>query len=300
VLGTGLTAHAILKYSAATERTMAQLGTLNVNYMPGGTNIAIAINGEALPGSLGVSPGTSIDFGPVCVGATVTQPVSLYATAAGRVAVNSVSPPQAPFSATNANGTLMGNHGNMLTLMASVTPTTAGDLTDKLVVHTSLPMPDQDVALTAKAMPAGVTATPDSVHFGPNRVMMTTTTKDVIVSNCGAAPLTFTAARIEGVDAADFALVSALPTQPIAQRAATTFLIVMTPHGNGGKQAQLVLEHDGGAPITVPLDGNGFGGDPPSTGEKGTYYSCNAGGASAFGAGLGIAIIALARRRRRR
>lgn len=299
-LGPGGTAHAILHYAAGAERPMGQLGTLNVSYTPGGANIAVAINGEALTGTLGVSPGTAIDFGPVCVGATVTQPVSLYASAAGRVAVSSVSPPQAPFSATSANGTLQGNHGNTLMLMASVMPTAAGDLSDKLVVHTNLPTPDQDVALTAKALPAGVTATPDSVHFGPTRAEMTTTAKEIIVSNCGTAPLTFSAAHVEGADAADFAVVSAVPAQPIAQRASTTFLVVMTPHGNGAKQAQLVLDHDAGAPIVVPLDGNGFGGGEVSTGEKGTYYTCNAGGASAAGAGLGLAIVALARVRRRR
>ena len=129
---------------------------------------------------------------------------------------------------------------------------------------------------------------------------MTTTAKELIVTNCGTAPLTFSSARIEGTDAADFALVSALPSQPLAQRADTTFLVVMTPHANGGKQAQLVIEHDGGAPITVALDGNGFGGDDTSGGEKGTYYSCNAGGASTLGAGLGLAIVAVCSYRRRR
>lgn len=298
-LGPGETAHAILHYAAGSERPMGQLGTLNIDYSPGGSNIAVAINGEALTGTLGVSPGTAIDFGPVCIGATVTQPVTLYASAAGRVDVSSVTAPQAPFSATSTTGMLQGNHGNMLMLVAGVAPTAPGDLSDKLVVHTNLPVPDQEVALTAKALPAGVSATPANVHFGPTRTMMTTTAKEVVVSNCSAGPLKVAATRIEGADAADFAVVSAPPSQPIAERGSSSFLVVMTPHGNGGKQAQLVIEFDGGSVTTVPLDGNGFGGDDASGGEKGTYYSCNAGGASAFGAGLGLAILAILRRRRR-
>ncbi|MBL9013383.1 MAG: choice-of-anchor D domain-containing protein [Myxococcales bacterium] len=297
-LGPGQTAHAILTFSAASERTMAQLGTLDVNYSPGGSNIAIAINGEALPGTLGVSPGTAIDFGPVCVGATVMQPVTLYASAAGEFDVTGVTTPQAPFSATSTSGTLLGNRGNMLMLMVEASPTAPGDLTDKLVVHTTLAVPEQVVSLTAKALPAGVSPTPGAVHFGPNRVDMTTTAKEVIVTNCDGGDLTVQSSRIEGVDAADFTVVSQLP-QPLPTRGSTRVLIVMTPHANGSKQATLVLGLSNGAELTVSLDGNGFAGDDASDGAKGTYYACDAGGASGFGAALGLVALGLVRRRRR-
>lgn len=295
-IGSGSSVVAKLHYAAITDHPMSRLGTLNVNYT-GGTNLGVAINGEALPGNLGVSPGTSIDFGPVCAGARVDQTVSLYASAAGAFDVTSVTPPSAPFMATTTSGSLKGNHGNSLMLTASVMPTAAGDLTDKLVVNTNLPMPAQNVALTAKALPAGVTPTPDVVHFGPNRVMQTTTTKEIIVSNCGSSPITFTSARIEGASAEEFALVSELPGGAIDQRASTKLLVVMTARSNGNKQAQLVLEHSGGT-VAVGLDGNGFGGDDVSIGEDTTYYACNAGGASGFGA-LGIGLLAVLRRRRR-
>ena len=298
-IGTGSSVVAKLHYTAATDHPMSRLGTLNVSYTGAtGSNLGVAINGEALPGNLGVSPGTSIDFGPVCVGAKVDQTVSLYASAAGAIDVAGVTSPSAPFSATTTSGALKGNHGNSLSLTASVMPTVPGDLSDKLVVNTNLPVPAQNVALTATALPAGLTPTPDVVHFGPNRVMMTTTTKEIIVSNCGTAPITFTASRIEGANAAEFALVSELPGGAIDQRASTKLLVVMTARSNGNKQAQLVLEHSGGT-ITVGLDGNGFGGDDVSIGEDKTYYSCNAGGASALGASLGLGLIALLRRRRR-
>jgi hypothetical protein len=296
-LGAGSSFVAKLHYAAATDHPMSLLGTLNVNYS-GGTNLGVAINGEALPGTLGVSPGTSIDFGPVCAGAKVDQAVTLYASAAGTVDVTSVSPPGAPFTATSTSGKLTGNHGSSLMLTASVMPVVAGDLSDKLVVHTNLTMPDQNVALTAKVLPTGVMPTPDVVHFGPNRVMQTTTTKEITVSNCGTSPITFSAARLEGASAAEFALVSELPAGAIDQRGSAKFLVVMTARSNGSKQAQLVFEHSGGT-VAVDLDGNGFGGDDVSIGEDKTYYSCNAGGASAFGASLGLGLIALLRRRRR-
>jgi uncharacterized protein (TIGR03382 family) len=298
-IASGATAHAILHYTAASERTMTQLGTLNVNYTSG-TNNPVVINGEALTGALGVSPGMAYDFGPVCVNQTVTQPVTLYASASGRVTVTSVTPPALPFTATTTAGTLQANHGNMLMLTAGVTPTAPGNLSDKITINTNLvTMPNPEIALTATALPAGVTPTPDKIHFGPAHTMTTTTGKEVIVSNCGTSPITFTSATIEGASAAEFAVVSALPTAAVGQKASTTFLVVMTPQTNGQKAAQLVLVYDQGT-IMVDLDGNGFGGGDTSTGDRTTYYACNAGGAGGMVGMLAVGVLVVRRRRRRR
>ena len=298
-IAVGGMAHAILHYSAATERTMTQLGTLNVNYTAG-TNNPVVINGEALTGTLGVSPGMAYDFGPVCVNQTVTQPVTLYASASGKVVVSSVTAPALPFTSTTTNGTLQANHGNMLMLTAGVTPTVPGNLSDKITIHTNLAtMPNPEIALTATALPAGVTPTPDALHFGPAHTMTTTTGKEVIVSNCGSSPITFTSATIEGASAAEFAVVSALPTAAVGQKSSTTFLVVMTPQTNGQKAAQLVLVYDHGT-IMIDLDGDGFGLADPSNGDRTTYYACNAGGAGGVAGGLAVAVLVLRRRRRRR
>ena len=271
---------------------MGPLATLMVNGQ------AVAVNGEALVGTLGVSPGTTINFGPVCVGATVTEPVRLYASDSGKVTITSITPPVAPFTATAASGPLQGSHANELMLTAGVTPTAAGDLTGKLVVHTDLVMANPEIDLMAKALPAGISPTPDTVHFGQSRVTATTTTKEVIISNCGTAPITFASSRIEGPSAAEFALVSVLPMTTIAQRASTTLLVVMTAQTNGPKIAQLILETSAG-PVVVNLDGNAFGAEDSSGGRDETYYSCNAGGGAGLGGAFGVLLLALRRRRAR-
>ncbi len=291
-LGSGSAATVTLHYSAATAHQNGLLATLTVNGQ------AVAVTGEALNGTLGVSPGTTIDFGPVCVGASVSQPVSLYASDAADLTVTAITPPAAPFTATATQGLLQGSHANQLQMMAGVAPAMPGELTGSIVVHTDLVQPAQNIALLATALPAGVSPTPDTIHFGSSRTLMTTSFKEVIVSNCGTTPITFASTRIEGASAADFAVVSELPTAPLAQRASTKILVVMTPHSNGAKQAQLFLEHDGGV-VTVDLDGAGFGGTDDNGGGKNTYYSnCNAGGASGLGGSLAVLVLALRRRRR--
>ena len=291
-LGSGSSATVTLHYSAATQHQNGLLATLTINGQ------AVAVTGEALTGTLGVSPGTTIDFGPVCVGATVSQPVSLYASNAGEFNVTEITPPAPPFTATATGGLLQGSHANQLTMMAGVAPTMPGELAGTIIVRTDLVQADQEIKLLATGLPAGVSPTPDAIHFGPGHVMTTTSVKEVIVSNCGVAPITFTRTRLEGVSAADFAVVSELPTTPLGQKASTKILVVMTPHSNGAKQAQLFLDHGGGV-VTVDLDGVGFGGADDGGGKEDTYYSnCNACGASGLGGALGVLLLVVRRRRR--
>jgi len=288
---------ATLHYSAAAERPAGSLGTLTVDYA-GGSPRNITINGTALVGELGSAP-AALDFGPVCVGATASKPVMVYASAAGDVDITSVTGAAAPFSVTRTPGTLMGNHGNTIDLMASVSPTVPGELTDSLTLNTNLPTnAARSIPLRATALPAGVTPTPDLVHFGPGRVGMTTSAKTIELTNCGSAPINITAARIEGAGAGDFTIVSPEnPVMSLPQMGSVKFLVVMSPRQNGSKAAQLVIEHGGGT-VIVALDGNGFGGDDGSLLDRGTYYACNAGAPVGF-APLALALLLLRRRRRR-
>ncbi len=292
----GGNAHAILHFTAATERQLGALANLTIGFM--GTSQTVIVNGEALKATLGTAPGTTVDFGPVCVGASATTDVQLFASGLGAIQLMSVTPPGPPFSASASAGTLMGNHANMIKLTAGVSPTAAGALADKVVLVTDIPgAPNQELKLLAAALPPGVSPTPAQVHFGPAHTMMTTPYKEIIVSNCGTTPITFTSARIEGGSASDFAVVSQLPTAPLDQKAAIKIDVVMTPQSNGGKTAKLILEYAGGE-VAVDLDGNGFGADEPSKGDRSTYYACNTGGGPT--AGVSVVVLALLLRRRRR
>jgi MYXO-CTERM domain-containing protein len=295
-LGVGAPATARLQYTAATEHPAGSLGTLTVNYS-GGSARNITINGTALTGEIGWAPAT-LDFGPVCVGATASAQVMVYASAAGDVDIVSVTGAAAPFGVSRTGGTLEGNHGNTIDLIAMVTPTAPGELTDSLTLNTNLPTnPAHAIPLEVTALPAGVTPTPGLVHFGPGRVGMTTAAKTIELSNCGSAPINITAARIEGASAGDFAIVSPEnPVMSLPQMGSVEFLVVMSPRLNGSKSAQLVIEHDGGT-VVAELDGNGFGGDDGDLVDRGTYYACSTGSGSAV-APIALALLLLRRRRR--
>lgn len=298
-VGSGGSFTARLRYAATTSHVSGPLGTLIVNYT-GGTARNITINGEALVGEIGTSPAI-VDFGPVCVGATIAKDVMVYASAAGDVTLSSVTGAAAPFSVTGPTGTLQGNHGNTLDVSASVSPTEPGNLEDQFVLNTNLPTnPSRSITLKAIALPPGVTPTPDLVHFGPGQVGTTTAAKTIVLSNCGNTAITITGARIQGASANDFAIVSpANPAMPLLQQASLEFLVVMSPQRIGTKAAQLVIEYDGGT-VAVDLDGNGFGGDDSDQSDRGTYYACSSGhGSSAALAPLALALLLVRRRRRR-
>ncbi len=285
----------VLRYTAATEHPFGRIDNLVITHDPGGTR-TIAINAEALVGEIGVTPAL-VDFGPVCPNSEKTSDLMVYATSSGPVNLTSITQPDAPFMVSGTGGQLAPNHGNIISLTARVSATTAGKLDDKFTLNTNIPGAGatHDVQLTGVALPAGVTPTPNVVHFGPGQIRSPTIAKRVTVSNCGESELAITGAHIEGPNAAEFAIVAPEdPGQTIPMMGELEFLVIMNPSTPGTKIAQLVVEHAGGT-IEADLDGNGFGAGDDG-GEKTTYYACNAGGAG----GLPIAFALLLMRRRRR
>lgn len=293
----GASTSIVLSYSAATEHPFGRIDNLVITHTPGGTR-TVAINAEALVGEIGVTPAL-VDFGPVCPGSEKTAELMVYASSSGPVNVTSITQPGAPFAVTGTGGMLEPNHGNIITLVARVSATTAGELDDEFTLNTNLPgaAAMHEVQLEGVALPAGVTPTPNVVHFGPGRIGATTTAKKITVSNCGTGELEITGARIVGPSASEFAIVGPEdPLQTIPTMGELQFLVIMNPSTTGTKNAKLVVEHAGGV-IEADLDGNGFGIDDAG-GEKTTYYTCSAGGAG--GAPLVLALVGLGLRRRRR
>ena len=96
------------------------------------------------------------------------------------------------------------------------------------------------------------------------------------------AAITAMNARIEGTDAADFAIVQQPDNAMIQPSQNASWLVVLQAHSIGPKEANFVVDFDGGT-ASVPLAGEGLGdmpgSDTPGTGEK-SYYTCAAGGAS--------------------
>ncbi|MGE0867274.1 MAG: choice-of-anchor D domain-containing protein [Kofleriaceae bacterium] len=284
-----------LSYAASAEH-VGTLGNLNVTET-GSPPRTVPISGEALIGEIGTSP-SSVDFGPVCAGGTLTREVMVYAAASGDIELASVTKPEAPFDSTTASGTLIGNHGAGVTLMTSVNAATAGEMTGRLVLSSNAPGDhEHEVPMMATVLSPGVGATPATVHFGGAMVGVLTTGKQIVISNCTPAEVEITDARIEGPNAQEFSIVTPEVLQvSLTERAAQTYVLVMSPRSVGSKSAQFVVEHAGGK-VIVALDGHGFS-DASTEGDRTTYYACNAGGLGGWP--VGLAFLGLVRWRRRR
>ena len=73
---------------------------------------------------------------------------------------------------------------------------------------------------------------------------------------------------------------------------------LMTPQSVGPKEAEFVVDYDGGT-VRVPLVGDGLGDlDPTGGADEFSYYECNAGGVAGL-APMALAMLGLLRRRRR-
>jgi uncharacterized protein (TIGR03382 family) len=182
-------------------------------------------------------------------------------------------------------------------------PVTAGHQVSTMMVDTDIPggTPHM-INLAVDGLTAGVSATPASLDFGSNPVLTTTIGQEVHLSNCATAAVTAMNARIEGTDAADFAIVQQPDSATIQPAQSASWLVVLQPHTTGPKEANFVVDYDGGT-ATVPLAGEGLGdmtgsGSNGGVGEK-SYYTCAAGGASSAWP-LALVAIAFTVRRRRR
>jgi uncharacterized protein (TIGR03382 family) len=288
-------------FSAASKETAT--GQLTVTY-DGGQQRTSSISAKALSTSMAVTPDGDIDFGPVCSGQTAPpKKFTIIANDEGPFKVNTITTPDAPFIVMGAPAlpaAVQGNDGNEVTFMVTAAPTTAGQQVSTMMVDTDIPggTPHM-INLSVNGLSAGVSATPDSIDFGSNPIDSATIGQQVELSNCATAPVTASNARIEGKDAADFAIVQQPDSAMIQPTNSASWLVVLQAHTAGPKEASFLVDYDGGTAM-VPLAGEGLGdmtGSGGPGGEK-SYYSCAVGGAGGSWP-LVLAFAALLRRRRR-
>lgn len=279
-------------------------GALTIVY-DGGQMRSIPISAKALATSMSLTPDGAIDLGPVCVGQTAAKTITIAANAAGSFKVTGVSTPAAPFTVTAPNlpATVLGAGANNQTITLGTAPTAVGPATSTVTVTTDIPnaMP-RGLDLSVTGLTAGVSATPLELDLGPSAVGKPTIGQEVSVTNCSTSPAVLTNARLEGDDAADFAIVQA-PSLMLGPNGKVSWLIIANPHSPGPKSALFSVDHATGT-ASVMLNADGLG-DPVGTtpgGGKGraSYYECSAGTASAsWPIGLALAALLIRRRRRR-
>jgi len=295
----------LITYAPTVEQSKVSVGKLRIQH-DGNKQDDLVISVQALATTLGANP-DGADFGPVCVGATKTMPLQIFATDAGAFMVTSITLPAAPFSFIGTvGGIAIGNHDNNLDFEATVSPVAPGMQTAVVTVGTNIPNePSRDFVLSVEGLVEGVGTFPTAVDFGPVDLDQTTLFKSVKLTNCATRPLMVTSARIEGDAAADFQFVGVAGDQPLARTLQPTeteeFLVIMSPKlALGTRTASLVIVHSEGETPTR-LDGTAIGELPEEPEVRGpeTYYQCNSGGNGGVLVGLTIFGLAVRRRRKR-
>lgn len=300
-LGGGASTSLTIGFAATAKETAT--GDLVVTYDNGQQRTA-QLSARALATSMAVTPDGDIDFGPVCSGQTADQAFAIVGNDEGSFKVNTISTPDAPFTLTAPTlpATVQGAGANQVMFTVTAAPTAEGHQVATMMVDTDIPggAPHM-INLAVDALPAGVSATPEALDFGSNPVQTTTIGQEVQLSNCSGGPITATNARIEGTDAADFAIVQTPDATMIDPTHNAAWLVVLQAHTAGPKEASFVVDYDGGT-ASVPLAGEGLG-DLTGSGDGGvdetSYYACSAGGAGGAWP-LALVAVALTMRRRRR
>ena len=287
-----------LAYDGAAVHEAGPLGTLMVKASTDPTVRNVGVSGETLVGGVGINP-TSVELGAVCAGATGQKTVEVYANEAGTIQLKQIVGPPSPFSAETSDmlpKTLVGNHGGTSANVAvKVQGTTPGDQTGTLTLVTNVPSKEMtDIAAHAVILAGGIAATPDHVSFGSVEPGTTTGIKQVQLTNCGTTDLSFTGAHLGGTNPGEFTIIGGNQPRVLHPTESEAFMLVMQPHSNGLKTAQLIIEHSDGMTI-ADLDGTGFNG---ATKERETYYACST-GKPAAALPIALALLLLRRRKHR-
>lgn len=300
-LGAGASTNVTVSFAATTKESAT--GTMTVTY-DGGQQRTAQVTARALATSMAVTPDGDIDFGPVCAGQSQDQSFTIIGNDEGSFKVQSITQPDGPFAAMlpALPANVQGAGASTLMFSVKASPVAAGHQVSTMMVTTDIPggTPHM-INLAVDGLDAGVSPTPASLDFGSNPVDSTTIGQTVDLSNCSTAPITASNARIEGPDAADFAIVQQ-PANPMLQPTqSASWLVVLQAHSVGPKQASFAVDYDGGT-ATVALAGEGLGdtgsGSGGSGGEK-SYYTCAAGGSGAAWP-FAAALLVVIRRRTRR
>jgi hypothetical protein len=258
------------------------------------------ITATAKIASMSVTPDGAVDFGPVCAGRSASQSFVVLGNADGGFVLQSISDPDPPFATTKpaTPAPVAGSGGNQLAFDIVVAPDGPGPIASSVVIATDIPnAPPRSIALSATAVQAGVTATPAALDLGSQPLAEPTLGQAVQLTNCDAEPASFGGARIDGPDAADFAIVARPTETTIAPATSVQWLLVFAPHTRGLKQATFAVDTKD-ATQSVALTAEGLGPAPPDPApiEPTSYYTCS----TTRGAAAWPIVLALCAVRRRR
>lgn len=228
-----------------------QTGTLVITDSAAGSPHTVQLGGAGTSGAVTLSA-SALNFGPVVVGASSTQSVTLTNPAQSPLDISSITA-GGDFSESNDCGSVV-NPGASCTITVTYTPsalgTSAGTVT---ITDTGLGSP-QTITLTGTgATPAAVSLAPTSLTFSAQAVGTTSLAQTVTLTNTGGAALSITGIATTG----NFSESDNCGSS-VAGGAGCTISVSFTPQQTGTATGTLsVSDNAAGSPQTVSLSGSG-------------------------------------------
>jgi hypothetical protein len=263
-------------------------GTLTVNFN-GSETRTIELVGPARTAMLSINPGGELDFGTICGGQSKRQLFAAVNLGSGSFDIASASLTGDGFSLSLEPASypvpMSPRAGNTVAFEVTAAPPTGTAMGELTLVPSIASAPPAVVALTATGQAGGVAANPILIEIDSVLVGESSGGRSVRLTNCQPTPLSVTGVSIFGRNAAEFSAVSNLSVPgSIDPYSSVEWLVELRPTTEGEKAASLQITHGAGI-STISL--TGYGDDGIDEEGRGSYYACDAGGAS------GLALLAL-------
>jgi len=254
-----------------TEQAFVSLTDNSPNNLPGNTQ-ALELTGVGNGPLAAVSP-SSLDFGSAPEGSTTSgQTVTLTNTGNQPLVISNgpliAGPDSAEFQpeGSSCSVTTPMAPGNSCTITIVFTPNAVRSFQAQVNFFDNagnVSTAEQVVPLTGTGTAAAPIARilPSALVFGTQAIGTTSGTQIATLTNTGSAALSITSISITGTNAADFAMVTAASSCPIASGAVAigascTVAVDFAPQSGGAKTANLTFnDNAGGSPQTIALSG---------------------------------------------
>jgi hypothetical protein len=203
---------------------------------------------------------SSLGFGAVTVGSTSLQSLTLTATGASPVTINSATLSGSAFSLVGAQLPVTLSPGQAVTLQVQLKPAASGPLSDQLAITSNAMGGQTDIIALSGAGTAPVRRQlrldPAILDFGSVKVGSAKTLA-VTLTSLGTAPVMVNAAALSGPG---YTLMGAVFPLTVSPSQAVTLQVVFAPTVAGGASAQLTISTDAtrGSSIPIPLSGTGI------------------------------------------
>jgi hypothetical protein len=217
-------------------------------------SVPLGGTGTATPtGQLGASS-TSLSFGSIAVGTTLTQQVAITNTGNAPVQISQISPSGAAFTFGGMTTPATLNPSQTGSLSVNFRPTAAGSVTGSLVITSNANGSPMAIALSGTGAQAGLSVTPTSFNFG-SVVAGQTKSQSFTLTNTGSAALTIAQIAANG---SGFSVSGLNTPATLAAGQGTTFTALFAPTAAGSSSGSVVITSNApNSPNALSLSGTG-------------------------------------------